>query len=133
MTPSRPKPTTLAALVLTALAGCEAPGADEVDAGLPEALGVAVQTIHDGHAGDPPWPHVLTRYGGPDDPSAYGHNTSCGPVADGSWWYATERAAFYCGARLELRRDDKCVVVDVQDNGPADWVEERSAAQCGTG
>jgi hypothetical protein len=54
-------------------------------------------------------------------------------VADGTWWYATERAAFYCGAKLKLERDGKCVVVDVQDNGPADWVESNSASKCGTG
>jgi hypothetical protein len=70
---------------------------------------------------------VLTCYGGCEAPhydsTACGHNTSCGPIADGKWWYATERAAFHCGAKLKLTKGDKCVVVDVQDNGPADWVE----------
>ncbi len=100
-------------------------------------VGTTSSAIHSSHSGPAPWPHVLTCYGGcaaPHyDPSACGHNTSCGPIADGTWWYATERAAFYCGAKLKLVRGDKCVVVEVQDNGPADWVEDNAAATCGVG
>jgi hypothetical protein len=79
---------------------------------------------------------VLTCYGGCADPhydpSACNHSTACGPVANGNWWYATEEMAFYCGARLKIERDGKCVVVDVEDNGPADWVESNAQSKCGT-
>ena len=102
-----------------------------------ERVGEASSEIHSFHSGPPPWPHVLTCYGGCSaphyDPSACNHHTSCGPIANGNWWYATERAAFHCGAKLKLERGNKCVVVDVEDNGPADWVEANAAAQCGTG
>jgi hypothetical protein len=102
-----------------------------------ETFGWVEEAIHSGHSGPPPWPHVLTCYGGCDAPhydaSACNHHTSCGPVANGHWWYATERAAFGCGAKLKLQRGDKCVVVDVEDNGPADWVESNAASRCGTG
>ena len=101
-----------------------------------ERVGEAQQAIHSSHAGPAPWTHALTCYGGcapPHyDPSACNHHTSCGPIANGNWWYATERAAFHCGAKLKLQRGNKCVVVDVQDNGPADWVEDNAADQCGT-
>jgi hypothetical protein len=120
----------IVAIVGFLLAGCSADVGDE-------DLGSTSSAIHSGHAGNAPWKHVLTCYGGCSaphyDPSACGHNTSCGPIADGSWWYATERAAFYCGAKLKLERDGKCVVVDVQDNGPADWVESKAASTCGVG
>lgn len=102
-----------------------------------EPIGTVASPIHSTHAGAPPWPHVLTCYGGCADPyydpSACNQPTSCGPIADGTWWYATERAAFYCGAKLKLERGNLCVVVDVQDNGPADWVEDNALATCGTG
>jgi hypothetical protein len=112
-------------------------GGNEGTAQPGEPVGEASAEIHSSHSGPAPWPHVLTCYGGcapPHyDPSACNHHTSCGPIADGTWWYATERAAFHCGAKLKLERGNKCVVVDVQDNGPADWVEDNAAAQCGTG
>jgi hypothetical protein len=119
-------------MVFFMVAACGA-GPDE-DA---PAIGERAFAIHSSHSGPAPWPHVLTCYGGCSaphyDPSACNHHTSCGPIADGTWWYATERAAFYCGARLKLQRGDRCVVVDVQDNGPADWVEDNAAARCGVG
>lgn len=94
-----------------------------------------VSAMHPKHDGNPPWPHILTCYGGCKephyDPSACNHPTSCGPIADGTWWYSTERMAFHCGAKLKLEKDGKCVVVDVQDNGPADWVEEKGLQKCG--
>jgi hypothetical protein len=102
----------------------------------PEPVASRTEPIHSSHAGSPPWKHVLTCYGGCEAPhydsSACNHNTSCGPIANGKWWYATERAAFHCGAKLKLVRGSKCVVVDVEDNGPADWVESNADAKCGT-
>ncbi|MBI5537121.1 MAG: hypothetical protein HY898_30645 [Deltaproteobacteria bacterium] len=101
-----------------------------------EPVATASQEIHSSHAGPAPWKHVLTCYGGCEAPhydsSACNHHTSCGPIANGKWWYATERAAFHCGAKLKIVRGNKCVVVDVQDNGPADWVESNADAKCGT-
>jgi hypothetical protein len=124
-------------LVVALLAPLAAACASDAGSGGGEPIARATGAIHSSHAGPAPWKHVLTCYGGCSAPhydsSACGHNTSCGPVADGNWWYATERAAFHCGAKLKLERDGKCVVVDVEDNGPADWVESNSASSCGVG
>jgi hypothetical protein len=92
---------------------------------------------HETHDGPPPWPHILTCYGGCAAPhydaSACGGSTACcSGCIDGTWWYATEQRNFGCGAKLELRRGDRCVVVEVADNGPADWVESNAASGCGT-
>ena len=118
---------------------CLAIAACGVSADSPEAQEPVASTssaIHSSHAGPAPWTHVLTCYGGCAAPhydsSACNHATSCGPVANGNWWYATERAAFHCGAKLKLVRGSKCVVVDVEDNGPADWVESNADSKCGT-
>lgn len=91
---------------------------------------------HTAHQGPPPWPHVLTCYGGCQaphyDPSACGGSTACcSKCIDGTWWYSTEQQIFGCGAKLELRHGNKCVVVQVADNGPASWVEANAAAKCG--
>ena len=116
------------------LAACSLPAEAPSDA--PHSISTQTQAIHNSHTGPPPWKHVLTCFGGCQTPhydsSACGHHQSCGPIADGTWWYATERAAFHCGAKLKLVRGDKCVVVDVQDNGPADWVESNAHSKCGT-
>jgi hypothetical protein len=120
--------------VALAAASCAAPDAPELAP--PEPIAEAEAFMHANHAGAPPWPHVLTCYGGCEAPhydaSACNHHTSCGPIANGHWWYATERMAFHCGAKLKLERGNKCVVVDVEDNGPADWVESNADAKCGT-
>ena len=82
--------------------------------------------------GPAPWPYLLTSYGGADDDSAHGEVVACGErVADGRWYYATGAHTFGCGARLRLAVEDRCVVVEVADNGPAGWVEERAAERCG--
>ncbi|MBM4370503.1 MAG: hypothetical protein FJ098_02565, partial [Deltaproteobacteria bacterium] len=91
---------------------------------------------HTSHDGPPPWPHILTCYGGcapPHyDPSACGGGTACcSACIDGTWWYSTEQQVFGCGAKLELRRGSQCVVVEVADNGPASWVESNAAQKCG--
>jgi hypothetical protein len=83
-------------------------------------------------------PHVLTCYGGcaePHyDPSACGGSTACcSGCIDGTWWYSTEQRNFGCGAKLELSRDGRCVIVEVADNGPASWVEDEAEARCGVG
>jgi hypothetical protein len=53
---------------------------------------------------------------------------ACGGQADGRWYYVTSWVRWSCGARLEVRNpdDDSCVVVEVADAGPADWVEENA-------
>ena len=123
----------LSAVLSVALVSCES---GEEDENAPR-VGVSLFAYHYSHSGAAPWPHVLTCYGGCEpphyDPSACNHNTSCGPIANGRWWYSTERSAFYCGAKLKLERGDRCVVVDVQDNGPAAWVEDNAGARCGVG
>jgi MYXO-CTERM domain-containing protein len=82
--------------------------------------------------GDPPWDYFLTIYGGPDDASAFLGTPACGGrVVDGEWWYATGAHSFGCDAKLELRAGDRCAVVEVVDNGPAEWVEESAADACG--
>jgi hypothetical protein len=123
-----------ASIVAFCAPSCSAP--DEPPPAPPERVGDAEEPMHATHAGPPPWKHVLTCYGGCDPPhydaSACNHHTSCGPVANGKWWYSTERVAFHCGAKLKLERGGKCVVVDVEDNGPADWVESNADSKCGT-
>ena len=91
---------------------------------------------HTAHEGPPPWPHILTCYGGCQaphyDPSACGGSTACcSKCIDGTWWYSTEQQIFGCGAKLEIRHGNKCVVVQVADNGPASWVEANAAGKCG--
>ena len=91
---------------------------------------------HKSHSGSPPWPHILTCYGGcapPHyDPTACGGSTACcSGCIDGTWWYSTEQQIFGCGAKLEIRRGNKCCVVQVADNGPASWVEDKAAVVCG--
>jgi hypothetical protein len=81
-------------------------------------------------------PHILTCYGGcaaPHyDPTACGGGTACcAACIDGTWWYSTEQRNFGCGAKLEISRDGRCVIVEVADNGPATWVEDNAAARCG--
>ena len=129
---ARSRSCALTALLVPVLAlGCERGDTE----GAP--VGERTFGMHASHSGSPPWPHVLTCYGGCEaphyDPSACNHSTSCGPIANGRWWYSTERMAFHCGAKLKLQRGDRCVVVDVQDNGPADWVEDNALARCGVG
>jgi hypothetical protein len=124
----------LAALASGALGACSAP--EQETYAPPERVAENEEPIHSFHAGPPPWKHVLTCFGGCAPPhydaSACNHHTSCGPIANGQWWYSTERAAFHCGAKLKLERGGKCVVVDVEDNGPADWVEANADQKCGT-
>ncbi|MBM4354343.1 MAG: hypothetical protein FJ109_11205, partial [Deltaproteobacteria bacterium] len=91
---------------------------------------------HTSHSGPPPWPHILTCYGGCQaphyDPTACGGSTACcSHCIDGTWWYSTEQQIFGCGAKLEIRHGNKCVVVQVADNGPASWVESNAAGKCG--
>lgn len=128
-------------LVAMAVALCSgASCAVEDDAGIeptgaPEEVG--------GH-GVPKWhepglhsgPHILTCYGGcaaPHyDPTACGGGTACcSACIHGTWWYSTEQRNFGCGAKLEISRDGRCVIVEVADNGPATWVEDQAAARCG--
>jgi len=77
--------------------------------------------------------HVLTVYGGQNDHSAYGGTPACGgrPV-DGQWYYATGKSTYGCGAKLELRRGDRCVVVEVVDEGPAYEVDRLARESCGS-
>lgn len=105
-------------------------------AGLALALLLSTGCWHTSHSGQPPWPHILTCYGGCSpphyDPSACGGSTACcSHCIDGTWWYSTEQQIFGCGAKLEIRKGDKCVVVQVADNGPASWVENKAAGVCG--
>ena len=101
------------------------------------AVGLAATGCwHKGHSGAPPWPHILTCYGGcapPHyDPTACGGSTACcANCIDGTWWYSTGQQIFGCGAKLEIRRGNKCCVVQVADNGPASWVEDNAANVCG--
>ncbi len=57
-----------------------------------------------------------------------GEGMACGGQADGTWYYTTSWVRWHCGARLEVRNpdNDACVVVEVADAGPADWVEENA-------
>ena len=87
---------------------------------------------HGPPSGPAPWKYYLTCYGGPSDSSAYKHTPACGgKVVDGAWWYSTGAWSFGCHAKLELRANGKCAVVEVVDNGPAGWVEQQAAAKCG--
>ena len=82
--------------------------------------------------GPAPWTYVLTTYGGPSDASAYKHSTACGGrVTDGAWWYSTGERSFGCHSRLQISANGKCVVVEVVDNGPAAWVEQKANNKCG--
>jgi hypothetical protein len=79
-----------------------------------------------------PWTYVLTSYGGSNDKSTYNKSPACGgKVVDGSWWYATGAWSFGCNSKLELRANGKCAVVQVVDNGPASWVEQKVKGKCG--
>jgi hypothetical protein len=112
----------LAAVGSGALAGCGEDGLEPV--GRRE---FAYQRSHPEGSG--PWDYYLTCYGGPSDGSAYQGTPACGgQVVDGNWWYSTGAAAFGCHAKLAISTADgsKCVVVEVVDNGPADWVEDRA-------
>jgi hypothetical protein len=122
--------------VLATLFGCVGEGGVAGDAGEDGESMVGEPKWHEHHTGAPPWPHILTCYGGCSephyDPSACGGGTACcSRCIDGSWWYSTEQRNFGCGAKLELRRGDRCVIVEVADNGPADWVEDNAASRCG--
>ncbi len=81
--------------------------------------------------GGAPWSYYLTCYGGPSDSCYMGTPACGGKKVDGKWWYATGAYSFGCHAKLELRANGKCVVVEVVDNGPAGWVESKAAAKCG--
>lgn len=134
------------ALAVAVLAGSGCVVADGLE-DEPDGTGEATaQEEEIGGHGVPKWhepgahsgPHVLTCYGGcaePHyDPSACGGSTACcRNCIDGTWWYSTEQRNFGCGAKLELRRGDRCVIVEVADNGPADWVEDQALARCGVG
>ena len=75
----------------------------------------------------PPYPFYLTTFGAGSD----AQNTSCGKWVDGSWWYATGVYHWGCGAKVAVRANGKCGVVEIADNGPADWVEQNAADKCG--
>ena len=80
--------------------------------------------------GDPPWDYFLTSYGDPTDPDT-GTPACGGKGVDGKWYYATGAYSFGCFSQLKLEANGKCVVVDVVDQGPAAWVEEKAADRCG--
>jgi hypothetical protein len=67
----------------------------------------------------------LTSFGGGSDtqPVACG-----GPIADGSWWYSTSSYRWPCGTKLVVTNpaNNRSVVVQVADVGPAKWVEDRA-------
>ena len=63
--------------------------------------------------------YVITTFGGPGDHQSM----SCGGYADGSGWYAASRQRYGCGAKLAVRANGKCVVVEAQDYGPDVCVE----------
>jgi hypothetical protein len=54
-----------------------------------------------------------------------------GKKVDGNWWYSTGAYSFGCNSKLELSANGKCAVVEVVDNGPAQWVEDKAKATCG--
>jgi len=134
----------LATLVVSAT-GCEEPieiGPDGTVLGEPPEApgftdGVGAPKWHRSHSSSPPWPHILTCYGGCapphyDSTACNGSTACCSHCIDGTWWYSTEQTIFGCGAKLEIRRGDRCCVVEVADNGPADFVEDNAASRCGT-
>jgi hypothetical protein len=57
-----------------------------------------------------------------------GESMACGGNADGRSYYATSWVRWHCGAKLQIRNPatNECVVVEVKDAGPADWVEENA-------
>ena len=57
-----------------------------------------------------------------------GEGMACGGHADGTWYYSTSWVRWHCGAKLRVRNPEtnRCVIVEVADAGPADWVEERA-------
>ena len=64
--------------------------------------------------------YVLTSFSG--------EGMACGGTADGTWYYSTSWVRWTCDARLAVTNPDtgECVVVQVADAGPADWVEENA-------
>jgi MYXO-CTERM domain-containing protein len=74
----------------------------------------------------PPYAFYLTTFGAGSD----AQNTSCGKWVDGSWWYSTGVYHWGCGSKLKVEANGKCGVVEVTDNGPADWVEAKAAGKC---
>jgi|GEM_PF-2381777 len=59
---------------------------------------------------------------------AGGGSMACGGYADGVHYYATSWVRWGCGAKLRVTNANTgaCVVVEVQDAGPANWVEENA-------
>jgi hypothetical protein len=77
---------------------------------------------------------VLTVYGGPADSTAFQGLPACGGRrVDGQWYYATGKSTYGCGAKLEFRRGDRCVVVKVVDEGPSTYVDQMALQKCGSG
>ncbi len=55
-----------------------------------------------------------------------GESMACGGYADGVSYYSTSWVRWGCGGKLQITNPENgaCVVVEVKDAGPADWVEE---------
>lgn len=105
--------------LLVLLGGC-------VSASSPDPVGKREQAYKHPLPPGPPYAFYLTTFGAGSD----AQNTSCGKWVDGTWWYSTGVYHWGCGAKLEVRANGKCGVVEVTDNGPADWVEANAAGKC---
>lgn len=129
---TRPNTTTprhLICLALTILLPLGCGGAEEGWEGEVGSIEQAYQ--HGPPAGPTPYDYFLTSYGGAGDPAANGTPACGGRKVDGTWYYATGAYSYGCHAKLRLRANGKCVVVEVVDNGPAGWVEDKAKAKCG--
>ncbi len=92
-----------------------------------EPLGQLEQAYKHALPPGPPYAFYLTTFGAGSD----AQNTSCGKWVDGSWWYSTGVYHWGCGAKLKVEANGQCGVVEVTDNGPAEWVEQKAATGCG--
>jgi hypothetical protein len=106
-------------------------GCQQIEEPLPEeGDGRTAFFKHGPPAGGAPYAYFLTSYGAPGD-ACTGTPACGGKPVDGTWYYATGAFTFGCHTRLRLEANGKCVVVEVVDNGPAAWVEQKAASKCG--